>query len=253
MTQPPDNQDELDDAFKRMQAEFGPRRPPDEELIPLAPPGQSQFEPAVPPPAEPPPPPQRQQPRVWATWVLLGVNVLIYLLTGALSVLISGSILDLFTPLGGVLQLFGWKQNDLILQGEYWRLLTAMFLHGNLVHIFFNAYALFGFGPEMERLFGTWRFLALYFLAGLAGSVASYALSPAPSVGASGAIFGLIGGLATFYYLARQELGAYGQRQLQSMAFIIVINLMIGFSAPGIDNFAHLGGLLGGALLAWLL
>ncbi len=184
---------------------------------------------------------------VRAAWVLLALNALIYLVTIILS-------FNLFTPASDVLQFLGWKQNDLIIQGEYWRLLTAMFLHGNLVHIFFNGYALFILGLETERIYGTTRFLGVYFLGGLAGSIASYAFSPYPSVGASGAIFGLIGGLGMFYYLARDVLGDFGKRQLQSIVTIIAINLLIGFSAGGvIDNFAHIGGLIGGGIAGWIL
>lgn len=189
-----------------------------------------------------------------AVWVLLVLNVGIYLLSGVLSILTTGSLLALFNPDARVLALLGMKINVLIAQGEYWRLLTAMFLHGNLVHILFNGFALFALGPEAERIYGTPRFLTIYFLAGIAGSIASYAFSASPSVGASGAIFGLIGCLAMFYYTARRILGDFGRMQLQSMIAIIVINLLLGFSAATvIDNYAHVGGLLGGALVGWLL
>lgn len=258
MTNKPDNQDDLDAAFRRMQEEFGPRAPREGEQDPPPP-----LPPGPPPRAYMPPNqtliqpqparPQEDAASARAALVLLVINVGMYLFSGVLSLLVTGSFLALFTPSDGVLQLLGWKENGLIAQGEYWRLLTAMFLHGNLVHIFFNGYALYILGPESERIYGTRRFLALYFLSGLMGSIASYAFSPNPAVGASGAIFGLIGGLATFYYLSRSVLGQYGRAQLQNMAFVIIINLMIGFSASGIDNYAHMGGLLGGALLGWLL
>ncbi|NJM07021.1 rhomboid family intramembrane serine protease [Candidatus Gracilibacteria bacterium] len=177
---------------------------------------------------------------VRATWILLWANVGIYVLT----CLLSG---NLFQPASSVLAL-GWKQNDLIASGEYWRLLTAMFLHGNLVHIFFNSYALFALGPECERFYGTFRFTVVYFVAGLAGSVASYLFTAGPSVGASGAVFGLIGALGAFYGLNRKTLGAAGQMALQNIGGVIFINLLIGFAGGGfIDNFAHLGGLICGA------
>ncbi|MBC8077627.1 MAG: rhomboid family intramembrane serine protease, partial [Chloroflexales bacterium] len=86
-----------------------------------------------------------------------------------------------------------------------------------------------------------------------AGSLASYAMSPAPSVGASGAIFGLFGGLLAFYVVGRNVLGDMGRRQLQSMGGLIVVNLLLGFAVPGIDYYAHLGGLAAGALSGWLL
>ncbi|MFP4439797.1 MAG: rhomboid family intramembrane serine protease [Chloroflexaceae bacterium] len=192
------------------------------------------------------------QPR--AVWVLLAINILLFLVSNLLSFILDPRSCAPLDTYSCALFLLGWKQNSLIDQGQYWRLVTAMFLHGGLLHIFFNGYALFVLGPETERIFGTLRFLALYFVAGLAGSVASYAFSPSPSVGASGAIFGLVGALGAFFYLARDVLGDAGRAQLQSMIFIVVINLAIGFGASGvIDNYAHIGGLIGGVLAGVLL
>jgi rhomboid protease GluP len=249
--QEPHGDDEIEETLRRIREEFGSRRADDDRT------------PSAPEPDQPAPRPDIGEVErtgspysvrmrlpmgaAQAVYVLLGLNLLIYLLTGLLSV-------NFFSPSSGVLQFMGWKQNDLIEQGQYWRLLTAMFLHGNLVHIFFNGYALYILGPEAERIYGTARFLAVYFLAGLSGSIASYAFSPSPSVGASGAIFGLIGCLAAFYYITRQLLGEFGRRQLQSMIAIIGINLLFGFTMSGvIDNYAHIGGLLGGMLVGWLL
>lgn len=194
---------------------------------------------------------------VWAAWVLLGINIVMFLLTHALSWWLAGHpvcVLQRLLPYNCALQILGWKQNDLIYQGEYWRLVSAMFLHGNIIHIGFNGFALVVLGPEMERIYGTARFLTIYFLAGLAGSIASYAFSSSPSVGASGAIFGLIGGLAAFYYLGREILGDTGRQQLQSIGIVIALNLVIGLSSGGIiDNYAHIGGLIGGAITGWVL
>jgi rhomboid protease GluP len=173
---------------------------------------------------------------------LLGAIVVVYVVSLGL----SGGV---FQPSQAVLVQLGAKVNDLIAQGAYWRLLTATFLHANLIHIFFNGYALYALGPEAERIYGTRRFLGIYFLAGLAGSLASYLMSSAVSVGASGAIFGLIGGLGVFYYLNRAALGEFGRAQVQNMVAIAMINLFIGFANQGtIDNWGHLGGLAGGAL-----
>lgn len=198
-------------------------------------------------PVGPPAPRPRMLSRPQATWALLVAIVLVYVLSCAL----SGS---LFQPSLPALILLGAKVNSLIAAGELWRLVGAMFLHGNLVHIFFNGYALYALGPESERIYGTPRFLALYFLAGVGGSVVSYLFSPAPSVGASGAIFGLMGALGVFFYLNRRVLGEGGRMQVQSIVTIAVINLLIGFSSPGvIDNFGHLGGLVAGLIAGFAL
>ncbi len=183
----------------------------------------------------------------WAWAIILGLCIGIF----AYAVFISRSLLDLPSDL---LRLMGAKDNRLIFeQGQYWRLLTATFLHGGLLHMLFNGYALYTIGRDTERLFGTPRFLALYFIAGLAGSVASYAFSPYVSVGASGAIFGTIGAMTAYYRLARSVMGEAANTPLQSLISLIVINLFIGFTNPIIDNYGHIGGLLAGLLVGWLL
>lgn len=250
---------ELDKMLERMRGEFGARRPPeDEDDEPIPPPQErpaDQMRPAFAPQQAPQPQrvmlrlPRRQ---AVAVWVLLGLNILMYVVSMVLSFVFGSR--SLFAPASQVLYLLGWKDNELIFQGEYWRLVTAMFLHGSLIHILFNGYALYALGPESERIYGTVRFLVVYFLGGLAGSVASYAFSASPSVGASGAIFGLFGALSAFYFVSRKVLGDLARTQLQSMVTLLIINLLIGFSAGGvIDNFAHIGGFIGGALVGWLL
>ncbi len=189
------------------------------------------------------------RPRTPAAFAMLGAIMLIYVASLGLSVVFYGLNSGVFQPNLATLVLMGAKVNDRIARGDYWRLLTATFLHANLIHIFFNGYALYALGPETERIYGTWRFLGLYVLAGLAGSLASYLMSPAISVGASGAIFGMIGGLGVFYYLNRATLGDFGKAQVQNMVTIAMVNLFIGFAAQGtIDNWGHMGGLVGGAL-----
>ena len=243
MSQSNDNQDEdLQPMLRGFEKEFGPRREP--EPAPVY--GEAQ-----------PIPPQQSYRlslplrRPYAVWVLLAINVIVFLVPELLSLLgfrIAGF------PLDAVVQALGAKNNERIaLHGEYYRFLTAMFLHGGWLHIGFNVYALYALGPEAERIYGTARFLALYFISGLAGGVASYALNPSPAVGASGAIFGLIGGLAAFYYVSRRLLGEVSRQQLGSLITVIMINLFIGFSTPVIDNTAHIGGLIGGAAVGWLL
>ncbi len=178
------------------------------------------------------------QPRV--AWVLLALNIAIYLIPEALGL----------TPL---VQALGAKDNVAILSGEYYRFLTAMFLHSGLTHLFFNSFALYSLGLEVERLFGSLRFLVIYLIAGFGGGLASYALSPNDSVGASGAIFGLVGALAAFFYLGRGMFGEMSRQQIGNLIFITLINLGIGFTSPRIDNYAHLGGLATGAVIGFLL
>ena len=191
--------------------------------------------------------------RVWVTWVLLAINIVMFVLTNIVSWLPGCRELG---PLSFNCALFllGWKDNAFIVQGEYWRLLTAIFLHGSLIHLGLNMLALYVLGPQAERVYHSGRFLLLYLIAGLAGSVASYAFTPSPSVGASGAIFGIFGALAVFYYTTRDILGEAGREQLRSMGVLVAINIAFGIFAGGaIDNFAHIGGLFGGGLSGFML
>jgi rhomboid protease GluP len=212
--------------------------------------------PEEPPPAEPEP---QMATRVrlplfapWVARILLTINIVVFVVPWLLDVIgirIVGAV-----SVYDFLLIWGAKDNAAIYAGgQYYRFLTAMFLHGGLAHLFFNSFALYSLGFETERLFGAQRFLAIYMIAGLGGGVASYALNPNPSVGASGAIFGLIGALIAFYVVARPVLGGIARQQLGSLIFITLINLALGFTTPYIDNNAHIGGLLTGALLGWLL
>jgi rhomboid protease GluP len=195
-----------------------------------------------------PPPPRRvylplplQQPRL--TWVLLAVNVGVWLLMTATG---GSERLD-------VLIAYGAKFNPLIVQGQVWRLLTSIFLHIGLVHLLFNSYALFRLGTDVERVFGSRRFLVLYLLSGVSGSLLSFAFNPHLSAGASGAIFGLIGALGAHLFRHREAFGQMGQRRLWDVIGVAAYNLVFGFITPGIDNLGHLGGLISGVVLGWLL
>ena len=191
------------------------------------------------PPAKKPPQPTRDKPLL--TYALLAILVGVY---------VAGYMLpDLQTTLlahGALIPV------AVIEDSQVWRLLTAMFLHASLGHIFFNAYALYIFGRGIEALFGRARLLIIYLLGGLSGSVLSLALSGGGwSVGASGAVFALFTAQALHLYQHRRVY-ANVRGQLRHMLFILGINLFIGFM-PGsrIDNWGHIGGMLGGALLAW--
>jgi rhomboid protease GluP len=146
---------------------------------------------------------------------------------------------------------FGAKVNPLIANGETWRLFSAMFIHIGVFHLLVNLYALYALGPLVEGYFGHLRFLGIYIIGGLFGSLASYAFSESISAGASGAIFGLAGAITVFFLRYRENFGAQGRSILQNMAFIIGLNLIFGLTVPGIDNWGHIGGLVGGAVVAY--
>jgi len=177
------------------------------------------------------------------SWVILAINAIVWLL-----MTFSGG-----STSTEVLIRFGAKVSWLVATGEYWRLFTANFLHIGLMHLAFNSYALYSLGPQVEGLFGRDRFVAIYLLSGLAGCVSSYALSESVSAGASGAIFGLVGALAVYLARHRDLLGRSGQRRLTNVVVVILYNLVLSFTVPGIDVLGHLGGLGGGLVVGWLL
>jgi rhomboid protease GluP len=198
----------------------------------------------APPPVETTPGPVVAPRPVWqprVTQVILVLTIAVYLLQ-QLTLYLTG--IDYPEALGV-------KFNDLIVQGEVWRLFTPMLLHGSILHIAFNMYALYAIGPGLERYYGRGRYLLLYILAGFAGNVASFLISPQPSLGASTAIFGLLGAEGVFLYQNRQLFGPAAKRSLVNVIMIAAVNLLIGLS-PGIDNWGHVGGLVGGSLFAWL-
>lgn len=138
-----------------------------------------------------------------------------------------------------------------IRDGQYWRLLTVMVLHAGIIHWAFNSYALFIFGPTLEALLGRVRFLALYVGCGFAASGASLLFSHTQlGVGASGAIFGLLGALVAFFY-RRRDVG--GRGALQNLLLVLALNLFIGTRVANVDNVAHVGGFLAGLLAMALL
>ncbi|MGE5582736.1 MAG: rhomboid family intramembrane serine protease [Bacillota bacterium] len=144
---------------------------------------------------------------------------------------------------------FGAKVNSLIMAGQYWRLISPVFLHAaNPLHLAVNCYSLYVVGNIVERIYGHSKFLILYFMAGLFGSIASFIFSPYPAIGASGAIFGLLGALA---YYGVEKPKTFKKYFGYNVLITIVINVLIGLSIPGIDNFAHMGGLAGGFLTGY--
>ena len=171
------------------------------------------------------------------TKTLIGINVVVFLMelaTGSSLNGVSGTVFEKGS-------LFVGNQFIGLAAGEWWRLVTAGFLHAGFIHIGFNMMLLWWFGSELERGLGRWRFLAIYFVSLLAGSAGAILLSPqSPTVGASGAVFGLFGAA---FILERQAGITRGP------AFtIIVLNLVLSFVIPGISIGGHIGGLVGGAL-----
>ena len=149
-----------------------------------------------------------------------------------------------------LLFLYGAKINQFILQGEIWRFLTPAFLHGSFVHLGFNMYALYSIGPSLERKYGGTSFILLYSISAVFGNVFSFLCSSYVSLGASTAIFGLIAAQGVYIYKNRYLLGSAAKPLLTNVLFMIAVNLFLGLS-PGIDNWGHLGGLVGGFLYAW--
>ena len=199
------------------------------------------------PPASdaPQPAPAPQEVRVslpqsapYVTYSIIGITVICYVLQ-----LVSQSVYGT-----DVLVLYGARINEAILAGELWRFLTPALLHGSLPHIAFNMYALLSFGTGLERHFGHGRFLLLYLLGAFAGNVASFLFSNGYSVGASTAIFGLLGAEAVFLIQNRKVFAGRFRSAIGNIIFIAAINLFIIGSLPGIDNWGHIGGLLGGLM-----
>jgi rhomboid protease GluP len=212
-----------------------------------------------PPPDRPPNPPGPQQRRRVAIPMPVVEPRLTYALIGVI-VLVFMYYLGLPTTIKRTMFLNDWaKINPAIRDGEYYRLLTSMFLHFNLMHIVFNGYALYVIGRDVEALFGHVRFALIYFLGGLSGALASFIFTSAPSVGASGAIFAIFGAEMVYFYQNRDLHGQAGRRHLNQLIILMVINLGLGFlsttdgSRFRIDNAAHIGGLVGGVVLAWFI
>lgn len=160
------------------------------------------------------------------------------------------------TLLGGstrtdVLVFLGANVPDLVAAGQWWRLVASMFLHIGIAHVLLNGYALYQLGGLFESLVGSRWFLAVYFAAGIGGSLASLVFTRGISAGASGAIFGLLGALMGFLVKRHDRLRPAARSLLMQLAFWAAINIFFGFTVQGIDNAAHLGG-LGVGLLAGL-
>ena len=175
-----------------------------------------------------------------ATYVLMGLNVLIF---------IVDYIVKYFTG-DEVLKNFGVKQSFLITVGEYWRLFTPMLLHADMMHLASNMFSLYILGQTAEKYFGQKKFVAIYFLGGIMGNVFSYTLTQNISLGASGAVFAIGGAVVVLWKMKASRLLRMSGRDML-LVILIAINIISGFGNTGIDNWAHLGGLIGGFLIAF--
>lgn len=172
------------------------------------------------------------------TYILIGINTILFVL---MYILGNGSD-DALTLLK-----FGASVPNLIREGEYYRLLTSAFLHIGFLHFLFNNYALYVIGSQLESFFGKTKYLIIYLGSAIFGNLMSLLFTNSISAGASGAIFGLLGALLYFGYHYRVYLGTVVKSQIIPL---IIINLGIGFAMSGVNNAAHIGGLIGGCLLA---
>ncbi len=207
-------------------------------------------------PATPPIPQQTERPTFYVPMskpmvsrMILGVLLAVFVVEVVYGIVVYNSWMTFNDANIDMLVDLGAKVNPYIADGQVWRLFTATLLHSGILHLLFNLYALFALGPMLEAYIGPKRFLIIYLLAGLFGSLLSYAFSQSISVGASGAIFGIIGATTVYFFRYRDNFGAQGRAILQNMIVVIVINLAFGASAGFIDNWGHIGGLLGGALV----
>ena len=174
---------------------------------------------------------------------IITINIILYIITA----IMSKNILDINAY---VLLYMGGNYGALVSHGQVWRLLTCAFLHGGLIHILCNMYALYALGPQVEILFGRVKYIMIYLFSAIGGSLLSYIFSPSSlSIGASGAIFGLFGAMVVFVLKYKDRIP---KKVLNNLFGVIILNLLIGFNLQGIDNFAHIGGLLVGALVAFL-
>ncbi|HEY7414207.1 MAG TPA: rhomboid family intramembrane serine protease, partial [Ktedonobacteraceae bacterium] len=154
--------------------------------------------------------------------------------------------------LSQVLITYGAKDNTLILHGQYWRFITPIFLHANALHIGLNMLNFVVLGLFLERMMGPLRFLFIYLVTGIIASIASFHFSPQDiSVGASGAIFGLVGAYSIFIVAHRRAFSFGGIPALGWLVLIIALNLGLGLFVQNVDNAAHVGGLLSGCVLGW--
>lgn len=180
----------------------------------------------------------------YVTYILIGVNILLYII----SAIKAGNFFDIDIM---TLYSMGGKFAYNIYHGEAWRLVTAMFLHGGITHILFNMYSLYILGTQIEVIFGKVKYLIIYFISGIAANILSCIIAPNTlSIGASGAIFGLLGALASVIFINRKRMS---KGAVTNLIVVILLNVYIGFTGQSIDNAAHIGGLVAGILVSFII
>lgn len=178
--------------------------------------------------------------KYWITWSIVLLNLIMYVISSIL----SGNPFVMDTD---VLNILGAKNNELIMAGQYYRLITCMFLHGSLIHIASNMYSLYCVGYMVEAVYGRAKYIFIYFLSGIISSYVSFLFSNAISVGASGAIFGVLGAVLVFSFRYKNRIG---KDLFINIIAVIALNVFIGLSMTNIDNFAHIGGLISGIIIS---
>jgi rhomboid protease GluP len=191
---------------------------------------------------------RRGESSIGLTQVIFGINAAVFL-----GMALSASTIMEF-PLRELVQ-WGANFGPLTLSGEWWRLLTNVFVHGGVIHIAFNMWCLWNLGSLCESLYGRWTYAAIYIICGLGASLTSVAWHPGtPSVGASGAIFGLAGALIAAFKLGEFSVPrAALSGTLRSLAMFVFYNLIFGAAIGTTDNAAHIGGLITGLILGALI
>ncbi|WCM71229.1 rhomboid family intramembrane serine protease [Clostridium perfringens] len=179
---------------------------------------------------------------------MIGLNILAFLVCLIVATALgAGFFRNIVEMNPQILYWMGAKHNNaIIFHGEYYRLVTSMFLHGGIVHLLFNMYALYILGDFIERIYGAKKYLAIYFVSGIVASIFSLYFSPVMGVGASGAIFGLLGAALVFAYNEKDRIG---KALVTNIIVIILLNVFIGLSMSNIDISAHFGGFIAGAIL----
>ena len=177
------------------------------------------------------------------TYSIIGINIVVYIFSALLSQNIADMDMQTLVDMGA---LYGPYT---VLKGEWWRLFTAMFLHGGMTHILMNMFSLYLIGRGLEMYFDKRAYVIIYLFSGLLGGLASLYMHPqSVGVGASGAIFGVFGALAGFFLAHRDKIATHSKAFMKDFAVVLGINLVLGLSIPSIDVSAHIGGLVVGLI-----